>query len=344
MMASPHLPTTITAMPRFDAAAIRGLVGKRDANRYRWDVRTKSAAPHKPFLILAICDLYESGRIRGPDIPLDRTTYFTLAAHFTSYWSRLIRSRRGDMMLPLWALKNAGFWTLMPLPGTTPLGDRPSGFDSLCKQYGSAHLHERIFATVSDAVTREEFRNWLIAEYFDPQTGPIIQGLVTYNALSDAYGLRILEASRSGRKAASSIESYAAEHSLERPIRDQGFRVAVRQAYQYTCAACKIRVNTPDGITMVQGAHIRPHADTADDRIVNGIALCQSCHWTFDAGLWTARPDATILTSKILSWGDNAAGYLRDLSAQTLLLPDEIHLRPDPQSLAWHTKNRFRQA
>lgn len=309
-----------------------------------WDGRTRGGAPHKPFLILALCDLFGSGSQSVPLIPGEGPVLITLAEHFASYWNRLIRDRRGDLMFPFWALSTSGFWTVIPRPGVTIASDGPKSFATFQKLYLGVALSPTVLALLLDPLSREALRSWIIATYFDEPTGGIIVGLVRYNAEADSFRLRLLEAAKDGAKAQEAINRYSTEQHLERPVRDQGFRIAVREAYGYRCAACGIRVLTPDGHVMVQGAHIRPHADTADDRIVNGLALCHTCHWSFDEGLWTVGVSHSIRTSPVLRWGDNVASYLGSLEARPLLSPMSPDFKPDSESLRWHRDECFRSA
>ncbi len=329
-------------MHTVDTELLQGLIGRRDPNKDRWDERTRGAAPHKPLLILAICDLFESCRVVSPLIPSEGAPLITLADHYSSYWNRIIRDRRGDMMMPFWALTTNGFWNAVAQPGVVITGDRPKSFLSFSKHYIGVELHPQVHALMVVDGKRQDLREWIIGEFFDVPTQAVIAGLVRYNTESDAYSLRLLAAAEEGSKALESIERYSTAHGIERPVRDQGFRIAVREAYAYRCAACGVRIQTPDGHAMVQGAHIRPHAETADDRIVNGMALCHSCHWAFDEGLWTIAPTLDIRTSPVLRWGDNLPGYLESLESQPLRVPAEANLQPDPESLRWHREDRFR--
>lgn len=69
------------------------------------------------------------------------------------------------------------------------------------------------------------------------------------------------------------------------------FRVAVRSAYNSTCAVCgqhlpATAVNRRPG---VDAAHILPWAEYDVDHVSNGICLCKHHHWAFDEGLIRIR-------------------------------------------------------
>src|SRR5439155_2125081 len=57
-------------------------------------------------------------------------------------------------------------------------------------------------------------------------------------------------------------------------LRLRGFRQAVIEIYEYRCAACGLKINSPDSLCWeVEAAHIVPHASFGKDDIFNGIAL-----------------------------------------------------------------------
>lgn len=68
------------------------------------------------------------------------------------------------------------------------------------------------------------------------------------------------------------------EESFKEKARDQGFRKAVVKAYDHRCAFCGIRIRTPDGHTVVDGAHIIPWSVSKNDAPQNGLSLCKLCH------------------------------------------------------------------
>ena len=69
------------------------------------------------------------------------------------------------------------------------------------------------------------------------------------------------------------------------------FRVAVRSAYDSTCAVCgqHLPATTRNRQPGVDAAHILPWAEYDLDRVSNGICLCKTHHWAFDGGLLRIR-------------------------------------------------------
>lgn len=323
---------------------LQQLIGRRDANAARWDQRTKQGAPHKPFLVLSLCDIF-SGGLTASVIPTSGSVLIALAEHFASYWNALIHERRAEMLMPFWALGNSGFWKLNLKSGAQPLHERPGSFSTLSQHYSGAQLHAEVHALLMNPTKREEIRAIVLAQYFDEATAASVARLIRYNDDTDSFRRVLLDAAKNHvQEAQQAINQYSVEHQLPRPVRDQGFRIAVREAYGYRCAACGLRVLTPDGHVLVQGAHIRAWSDNADDRIVNGLSLCHTCHWSFDEGLWSVNPQLIISTSPVLRWNDNIAGYLGQLDQRPLTPPADAAFRPDSDCLHWHREERFRKA
>jgi len=77
----------------------------------------------------------------------------------------------------------------------------------------------------------------------------------------------------------------------EAGLRIRGFRQAVIEVYDFRCAACGLKINSPDSLCWeVEAAHIVPHGSLGRDDLFNGIALCRFHHWAFDVG-WFALLD-----------------------------------------------------
>lgn len=126
---------------------------------------------------------------------------------------------------------------------------------------------------------------------------------------------------------------------IERPFRDRIFSENVHAAYDETCAFTGLRLNNGAGLFEVHAAHIRAVEDLGPDSTRNGMALAQTIHWLFDAGVLSLEDDGKILQAGRLVPEKikrllNSDGYAR--------LPDSILLRPHAQFLRFHRENRFR--
>ena len=45
---------------------------------------------------------------------------------------------------------------------------------------------------------------------------------------------------------------------------------------------------------IIDAAHIHQFADSRNNDVRNGLALCKNAHWLFDNGLWTITDDYTV--------------------------------------------------
>lgn len=118
--------------------------------------------------------------------------------------------------------------------------------------------------------------------------------------------------------------------TTERIVRDRAFTEAVREAYDYSCAVCRLRLDSVEGQWEVQAAHIYDRGLGGADDIRNGMALCRTHHWAFDRKLFTVGDRYELI------WHPNAvrAGTARQ---GILHLPQGTRTWPDQQqALARH--------
>jgi len=75
----------------------------------------RGIAPHKPLLLLVVCDLAEEGKLTASILPRNGD----LAFRFSSYY-RIVAARRGtrpDVRLPFFHLRAEGVWTPLEADG-----------------------------------------------------------------------------------------------------------------------------------------------------------------------------------------------------------------------------------
>ena len=87
---------------------------RTDTNQKRWTSTTHFRAPHKPFLLLSILDLFAQGSFLTNLIEVSPE----LGDLFSKYWYILMPpDRRGNLALPFFHMRSSSFWHLMPFPG-----------------------------------------------------------------------------------------------------------------------------------------------------------------------------------------------------------------------------------
>ena len=106
--------------------------------------------------------------------------------------------------------------------------------------------------------------------------------------------------------------------------------------YDYTCAACRLRIIAPDGKSAVDAAHIISFAESYDDGINNGLALCKLHHWAFDTRLIAVSDKYTLLVSSGFDERGSGELLLRNLMGKKILLPSQRPFYPSLINLRQH--------
>jgi putative restriction endonuclease len=125
--------------------------------------------------------------------------------------------------------------------------------------------------------------------------------------------------------------------------RDIKFRLQIVPLYHYSCVLCGIKMLLPSGITLVEAAHILQFAQSKNDDIINGMALCRNHHWAFDQGLWSIGTSFEIVVAcgKFSEQAPNQTGLESYHSKQldfSWLQPEH---RPSQKNLDWHRRHKF---
>jgi len=133
-------------------------------------------------------------------------------------------------------------------------------------------------------------------------------------------------------------------------LRKRGFRQAVIEAYNYKCAVCGMKINSPQRmIWEVEAAHIVPYSYRGKDDILNGLSLCHLHHWAFDVGWFALFDDYTIMVSpeaNNLQIDYGKFGNYEFIKAMTtttfkIALPDREEIYPHIDAIKWHRENIF---
>lgn len=305
-----------------------------------WTSLTLHKAPNKPLLLLTVLDLFAQGTITSNLVE----PTMELGELFARYWELVMPvERRGNLAMPFFHLRKDGFWHLVAQPG------REEKLASLTTMTSLVQLRELVLgATLDDELymqmhqpaARTLLRSMLIEAYFAPELHAVLLAQGETNAEAFRYSQALLQMTRSTRVLK---EQLVEEIYLPGPIRSQGFRRVVVVAYEHRCAFCGIRMQTTDGRSVVDAAHIKPWSLSHSDDPRNGLALCRLCHWAFDAGLLGVSDRYTLLTASQLSVAPNLPGHLAPLAGRNIFLPRDKALSPDHEMLKWHRSTRLRE-
>jgi putative restriction endonuclease len=115
------------------------------------------------------------------------------------------------------------------------------------------------------------------------------------------------------------------------------FRLAVLEAYGQQCA-----ITTEHSLPVLDAAHIRPWAAGGEHALPNGLPLRRDLHRLFDLGYVTIRPDLTFAVSRRLrdEYANGRVYY--ELDGRGIYIPPDPAARPNPDLLAWHEAEVFR--
>lgn len=312
---------------------------RTDINRKRWTLATGFRAPHKPFLLLAVLDLFAQGTYKTNLIEVTPE----LGNLFARYWSILMPAdRRGNLALPFFHLRSSGFWQLIPQPGKEELLESTRQVDTLNQLHQlalGAQIDQDLFDLLHIETMRNALRTSLIQTYFFPDYHAALLNQGTVNAQAFQYSQALIEQVQKRVQ-----ELPTANEQYQPAVRDQGFRRAVVRVYDHRCAFCGVRMLTADGHSAVDAAHIVPWSVSHNDDPRNGMALCRLCHWTFDEGMLGISPKYTVLLSLELRTTLNVPGHLMTLEHRPIIGPAEEAFWPDQDAFNWHRHHIYRAA
>lgn len=126
------------------------------------------------------------------------------------------------------------------------------------------------------------------------------------------------------------------------PKRDRAFREIVVREYDYTCAVCEMKFHW-NNLIETTAAHIIPKHQNGTDDPRNGLALCHTHHWAFDAGIFALSDDYAILLGSAVQGSDSKNFSLLEMEGKTILLPTNEILQPHTDAIKWHRENILRK-
>jgi putative restriction endonuclease len=286
----------------------------------RRDKRGSHERPHKPVLLLSILALLDRGQVKANQIALTPELIKTFRRYFD-----VVRREDDQPSIenPFYFLSGDGFWRIEK-PGEGPLyqpGNASSPPSMSILRSVAGRFDSPLWELMQNPASRNELREALVTRYFPGQRREI-QSLLT--APQPPRGFQLNEEFEQARSGA--------------------FRQTILEVYDYTCAACGLRVRLNDGFSLVEAAHLIPFNVARDDKPDNGLALCPNHHRAMDrfliapcpdskhrAGIWRVGP---ALDSRIE--GQKA---LVALDGQRVIAPAEEKFYPALESLRWREKH-----
>ena len=298
--------------------------------------RANGRAPHKPLLLLGVLKAMDEGLITENRI----TPSAELINLFNGYWAALVKDSNYNrrFFLPFYHLKNerSGLWKLHTLPGFQHGLTRSNSIKSLSALIAFdayAELRKDVFDRWMDRGNRAADRLLLVAKYFTGQAVP--------DQLQDHISEieRQIEYDTPEAYVARQLQHVQEEEEEEQVMRGAAFKRKIPELYGYRCAITGLHIQHNQRASLIDACHIVPWADSYDDTITNGMALCPNMHRAFDRGLISVAADHTLLVSASVQ-ENNSAYAIKPFAGRQLLLPKEQTHWPAPANLARH-RERF---
>lgn len=275
--------------------------------------RPLGAAPHKPLLLLIVCDLAEEGALTGGRLLRDGA----LAFRFATFW-RVVADRRRtkpDLRLPFYHMRSDGFWRPLNLEGKTA---------EIREQAVVAEMEESFLRCLYDAEFRLLARRTLIANNFSHA-----------NERAELYALCGIPVPPADVVTADATRFLPSDRDENK--RDAKFSMRVLPAYDFTCALTRYRMLAIDGSTALDAAHIHQFKQGGLCHPANGMALSKSAHWLFDRGYWSLTDDFRVLVrAERFDESGDAGHLLKPRAGSVIHLPSDRAFWPDRECLAWH--------
>jgi putative restriction endonuclease len=294
-------------------------------------------APHQQVLLLSIIELIDSGQFSENKIRLCAE----LAATFLKYWP-IVTERQPNIAMPFFHLKgkkSTGFWHLHANAGyerELSSARRITSISRLRKLVSHSTLDDELFVLLVDPASREVLRQTLIQTYF-PDFEEELVNLIAENQETWKYTYSLF--TRTKLPLVAEQPATLVQRIIR--IRQAGFRRAIMQLYNYTCAVCELCIVTTDGESATDAAHIIPYHELQNDDLRNGVSLCKLHHWAFDQGLISFSNSHRIVVSRELSEQKPTEWMLTKLGKKRIQLPKRVQHYPAPDAMAWHREYVF---
>lgn len=278
-----------------------------------WPDRVRNQAPHKPFLLLSILDGIEQGWINLNQIELSPELHDA----FFRYWNSIMGNRNTKVTTPFKHLDFEPFWSL--------------------KNSKNAVIDEMFFQFIKKPEGRDYVRRVLLRNYFTNEAAYEIAEMGRMSGAIWEYSQEIDKMVDDEFIAFKSSKGKKKLTEVEKQKRDNSFSFSIKRNYNHHCAVCGTKVITPDGASLVVGAHIIPWSVSFNDDPRNGISLCKNHHWLFDNWMYTITSDFTVKISKFLS-SSNQYFKVEEIENKKISLPAALKVKPAEEALLYHNE------
>lgn len=302
--------------------------------KLRIDRSHGGAAPHKPILLLSVCQAYQQQLFTTSRIYLTAE----LVALFKVNWNLLVTTNHDcRITYPFFYMKSEGFWQLVTFPEygvAITAGTNIKGFNQLKSMVDYAEVDKELFQLFIDLASNNVLQQFLLDEYFPVTKRKFNRSVAEQGKLFDDLENKILH--EDGVEYRAEIDALMQRHDEEEIfLRGSMFKREIPKIYNYTCCISGMRIDAAANISMIDACHIIPFSTSHDDTITNGIALCPNLHRAFDRKLIGIDREYRVIISKAFKETDSDYMIAR-FDGKQILLPHEKKYWPDRYKLNQH--------
>ena len=310
----------------------------------------RSEPIYKPAMLLAVVDLIEDETASSNFVPLGLALnkFDELLAS-----AGLLNGRpkgRGEM--PAFYLSKSSntrepFWDLVKAGKPVGKFNGPSGIRSRADGFRLLPELAFDFAAVEKRQEACKTIRRFIYSLLEDDARPDCQALLETHDEDkreiDDLVRRLLEAEESTDFVLDDPAARRIQIERSQIVRDRAFRLAVLPVYGHSCALCGTRLRW-NNLYEAEAAHIKPRSLSGVDDVRNGLSLCQTHHWAFDLGLWSATDDLVVMVRRKVADTEDDLEALQPFHGEPLKMPASPTAKPSPIALEWHRDIRFGKA
>ena len=295
-------------------------------------------APHKAVLLLSVIRAIESGYINNNFISVSPV----LVSLFKTTWNNLVESQHvPTFALPFFHLKSEGFWFLHVNPGFEnwlKVTKSLSSFNQLRIAVNHASLDGELFLLLNSPKSRNVLKQVLLETYFNNcrNTWDMVS---TGESYFDNVSQLIIREDPSEyvaniKRLESTLDKE--EFTEEVFIRSGAFKREISRIYNNTCCISGLRIDATTEVSMIDACHIVPFAESHDDTISNGLALCPTLHRAFDRHLISIDDDYRVVIAKSFIERCDSPYSIKQFEGKHIQLPSTSNLYPSLSNLYKH--------
>ncbi|BCG65741.1 MAG: putative restriction endonuclease [Methyloprofundus sp.] len=301
--------------------------------------RKKGGAPHKPILLLSLIQLIESGHINSNRIYLSPE----LVSLFKTNWGYLVETDHQMLFpLPFYHMKSEPFWRLKSNIGCEKWVDAKSAmrtFANLNEAVRYAEIDNELFSILKQPQENNELKLFLLDHYF-PDTKQNYPHSTRFQDLDEIAQQIIEEPASDYQQRVIQLEKTLgdSDYQQETFLRSHIFKREVPRIYDYTCCISGLRIDATLNVSMIDACHIIPFAESHNDSITNGLALCPNLHRAFDRGLIAIDKDYQVMINPNFTEPKESVYSIMQFAGRQIILPRVERYYPDfsrSQAPAW---------